>query len=359
MLQRLLSIALLAALCLCGSSVAAPSATAALAFPAIAAAAPVQSVILIGWDGAQREHVQQCLKRGELPNLAALGQAGALVDIDVTETTDTKAGWAQILTGYSAKLTGVYSNMKFQPIPPGYSIFERLEQHYGADGIATLAVIGKDAHVGNFAPQRIALNAAGDAPAAGLKKGKGARKAWRQKMKQGQVVEDGGQKYLEIPGGPYYITAQHMDLFENGLHENDKVGARALEALEQYKGQRFFLFVHFADVDTKGHKFGENSDEYTAALIDDDAWLGRIEAKLAELGLAGSTLVYVTADHGFDEALRTHKDAPYVFLASNDPSLRVPAGGAGNRSDITPTILARLGLDLSAYEPPLTGRPLR
>lgn len=32
------------------------------------------------------------------------------------------------------------------------------------------------------------------------------------------------------------------------------------------KDRRLFLFVHFAEVDQKGHKHGENSQEYGGAL---------------------------------------------------------------------------------------------
>ena len=321
---------------------------------AIAADAQPYNVVLIGWDGVQREHLQQCLKRTELPNLAALGQAGALVDIDVTEVTDTKAGWAQILTGYAAAVTGVYNNGRYQSVPAGYTLFERAEQHFGPENVATLAVIGKDEHVGNNPPEKILLGPAGKLPAAGIKSGAGARKAWRQKMRQGQVVEEEGAKYLLVPGKPYYITQNAMDLFQNGLHENAKVGERALEVLRENAGRRFIYFIHFADVDSKGHRYGENSYEYNAAIVDCDRWLGRIEQELAALGLAEKTAVYVTADHGFDEGLRTHKAAPYVFLSTNDKAVT----HGGTRADVAPTIMQRLGIGLAALEPPLTGGPL-
>ena len=82
----------------------------------------VQNVVVIGWDGAQREHVQQMLARDELPVLAALSRKGEMVDIDITDgATDTKAGWTQIFTGYAAATTGVYNNRRFNPIPEGYT----------------------------------------------------------------------------------------------------------------------------------------------------------------------------------------------------------------------------------------------
>jgi predicted AlkP superfamily pyrophosphatase or phosphodiesterase len=156
---------------------------------------------------------------------------------------------------------------------------------------------------------------------------------------------------LYQPGEPYYYTQHACDVFENGLIEDDVVGERALALLEQYRGTPFFFFIHFAEVDHSGHRHGENSAEYEAALKSGDRWLGKIEDKLAALGLTDSTLILVTADHGFDEGLKAHKDAPFVFLGTNDPDI----ARNGMRQDITPTILDRLGVDLEGIFPPLDG----
>jgi len=77
-----------------------------------------KNVILIGWDGAQRNHVKEQLAKNELPTLAALIKEGAFIEVDVISgATDTKAGWSQINTGYHPDKTGVYSNGRYQPIP--------------------------------------------------------------------------------------------------------------------------------------------------------------------------------------------------------------------------------------------------
>ncbi len=92
----------------------------------------VRNIVLVGWDGTQRNHIKEMISRGEAPNLVALASEGGLVDIDVTTgATDTKAGWTQILTGYSPEKTGVFSNSRYQPIPEGYTVFERLETFFG------------------------------------------------------------------------------------------------------------------------------------------------------------------------------------------------------------------------------------
>lgn len=358
---------------------------------------PPRNVILIGWDGAQRAHVQECLQRGELPTLKRLSEEGALVNIDViTGATDTKAGWTQILSGYHPEVTGVFSNGRFRDVPKGLSVFERLKARFGSDFVCA-AVIGKRYHCGEIQePFRRPLTdeeaariqergqqqaerrgqqipaAPGDSanpPAAQSRTPRGARVragtgprtaagqavqpgAGRQNV--GRIVEENGKKFLVFDGSPYYTMHQVCDVWEYGLMEDEKVGTLALELLEKYREKPFFFFVHFASVDHSGHRFGENSKEYNDALISNDAWTGKILAKLQELGLYDQTLVYVTADHGFDEGKSRHTYAPYVFLGTNDPLVQRD----GMRQDIAPTILARFGVDLSKLQPPLDGEPL-
>lgn len=301
-----------------------------------------KNIILIGWDGAQREHVRECLDRGELPNLKRLASRGILVAIDILRTTDTKSGWTQILTGYEPEITGVFSNSRYGPIPKGYTVFERLESHFGKDQITTVAIIGKKGHVDADGPQRIEI-----------KKNMKLENLLRRHS-GGRVIEENGTRYLEVPAKPYFFTKDGMDLFQNGLGENDIVGRVAMEMLQKFGADRFFFFVHFADVDHLGHRFGENSKEYNDALISCDLWTGRLMEKLKELKIDDDTMVYVTADHGFDENMKTHNDAPYVFLATNDRAVV----RRGNRADITPTILARFGLNLKEIQPALSGHPL-
>ncbi len=319
---------------------------------------PPRNVILIGWDGAQRNHVKECLSRGELPNLKQLASEGALVAIDITRVTDTKAGWTQILTGYEPEITGVYSNARFQPIPRGYTIFERLEEHLGKNNFVTVAVIGKKGHVDCEGPQKVLIPKVAQGKGKKAQPAKQAQRAQRQLQRlmamEGKVVEEKGKQYKLIPGKPYYYTRENMDVFINGLMTDERVGSKTLSLLEHYKDKPFFFFVHFAEVDHAGHKFGENSKEYNDALISADKWTGEIMKKLKELKLYDKTLIYVTADHGFDEGQTGHRDAPYVYLATNDPKVM----RRGLRVDITPTILDRFGVDISKITPPLDGHPL-
>lgn len=324
-----------------------------LALPVLAASPEPRNILLIGWDGCQRDHLKELIARQEVPNLMALASEGRLVDIDVTTgATDTKAGWTQILTGYAPEKSGVYSNARFQPIPEGSSVFERLEGFFGPPNIDTVALIGKRGHVDNDGPRRIPYERWQGQQKKQRKLDKA--KPGRGNLQGGTLVEVDGRRFVDVPGKPWFNAARSMDLFENGLKTNERVGLRTLEELTKRKDHRFFFFVHFAEPDHPGHQHGENSQEYTDGIRSDDAWTGRILAKLKELGLYDRTLVYITADHGFNEGEMGHRYAPYVFLATNDK--RVDRDG--DRMDIAPTVLSRFGLDLAKVQPALDGVPL-
>ncbi len=267
-----------------------------------------KDIVLIGWDGAQLNHVKECLGRGELPYLKKLSSEGSFVEIDVQgHQTETEPGFAQILTGYKAETSGVRSNEKYQAIPKGYTIFERLEDHFGHDKFVTVALYNK-----------------------------------------------GHRFKSDSPDKPYYNAAKETDVFKNGLNEDQRVASEAERLLEEYKGRPFFFFLQFAAIDSKGHEFGENSKEYNDALIACDKLTGDIVKKLKDLKLYDTTIIYVTADHGFDEGQKGHGYAPYVFMATNDPrGIR-----QGFQSDVTPTILDRFGVDVGKISPPLDGKPL-
>lgn len=311
------------------------------------------NIIIIGWDGTQRDHLNEMIQENEVPNLVALAQEGALVDIDVVNgATDTKAGWAQILTGYFCEKTGVYNNRNYQPIPVRYTIFERLEQYFGSDAIETRAIIGKGGNVGADSSKKI------------------PSKRWQQRMAKQKQIEkkkfgkggiksqdirkENGKRYIITPAEPFFNAKKSMDLFINGLKTNEAVGAQALKSLDECKDKHFLFFIHFAEPDASGHRYGENSQQYTDSIKNDDLWTGIIIDKIKELGIYERTLIYITSDHGFDEGLRSHRYAPYVFLVTNDRKVN----RNGTREDIVPTMLKRMGFNLTRIKPKLDGIPL-
>jgi hypothetical protein len=270
-----------------------------------------RNAILISWDGAGGERVRASLAK--LPNLAKLAGQGALVDLEVTgHGTDTKPGHAQMLTGYDPNLTGVFTNTRFSAIPRGYSIFERLHQAFGKHGLVTVMLTGKGPNLGSQSPD-------------------GAAEPFHL-VRAGITVWDGDQ-----------------------IRRARGIGERAVRYVERYASKaRFFFFVHFPDVDVAGHYFGEDSPEYDRALADCDAWLGELMAALERTGVADRTLLYVTADHGFDKGTKRHAHASHIFLATNDPSVSRP----GEQRDVAPTVLSAMGVEVGQITPRLPGKVL-
>jgi arylsulfatase A-like enzyme len=308
-----------------------------------------RNAILISWDGALREHVNDCLKRKEMPNLARLIEEGRMVDVEISDhVTDTKAGHAQILTGYAPETTGVYSNTRFRPIPRGLSIFERLDQAFGKTGIATIMLTGKAMGLGPGAPR---LPETESAIPEDVEPSEPDPKQTRREEKIRQAGEQ------NVSGQPFFVIKSSLTKWAGDLpRDANKVGQNALAFIERFASNgRFFFFIHFADADISGHQHGEASQEYNDALIALDAWLGRIVTQLKAKKIYDRTAVYVTSDHGFDVATTHHGKASHTFLAGSDPQLV----SFGDQRDITPTILQALGVDLDKLTPPLPGKSLR
>jgi predicted AlkP superfamily pyrophosphatase or phosphodiesterase len=296
-----------------------------------------RNVVLISWDGALREHVQDSLKRKQLPHLGKLIGEGRIVDVEVTgHATDTRPGHAQMLTGYDPEITGVYANSRFRPIPLGLTIFERLTQAFGRKGIATIMLTGKPMGLGPGGPSL--------PPASKTESPSRRRERIRLENEQ------------NVAGQPFHLTKDALTYWDGDTTRDAlRVGAKSLSVLEKFGPERFFLFIHFGDVDVAGHTDGEDSESYDQALVVLDGWLGRIVDKLKSLGAYDRTAVYVTADHGFDVATTHHGQATHIFMAGNDPGLVQ----YGEQRDITPTVLQALGVDLAKLTPPLPGKPLR
>lgn len=284
-----------------------------------AAAAPFKHLVILGWDGVQRQHFKQCFNKklaecpNGVPNYAAL-TGGKVLELTVTSAaTCTKPGWVELLTGYDATRLGIADNKVFKPVPAGYSALEKLQARFGAERAVTLFLAGKTSHVGGSC--------------------------------------------ATSPKEPWCQVKKNLDTFENGLGENAAVGEQALALLEQHKGaERIFAFFHFWDPDHTGHAEGEASAAYSKKILDDDAWLGKIVAKLEALGLYQQTLIYVVTDHGFDEGLKSHANAPFGVMGTNDPAVI----RSGDRKDVAPTILKRFGVSLDAAGdiPAVDGTPL-
>lgn len=76
----------------------------------------------------------------------------------------------------------------------------------------------------------------------------------------------------------------------------DGIAAAAIRAIKEKRPN--LMFIHFGDPDFAGHLHGVRSPEKLAALASCDAALGRIHAAIVDAGLADSSVLILTADHG-------------------------------------------------------------
>ncbi|MCX7920017.1 MAG: alkaline phosphatase family protein [bacterium] len=302
-----------------------------------------KNVILISWDGLDRSVVNELLEKRELINLARLIREGSIQEIEVVgHLTCTKPSHAEMLTGLSADQTGVYSNTKFQPIPEGYTIFERLQNHFGGkDKIRTIMVTGKLAHVGARGPEEV-------------QKSLNQKKKKAKQQADSQVPTGVDATIVSVKGEPFYLTKNHLDICDIAQRNADEVGTLSLKYLAQDTQTRFFAFLHFSDPDHAGHRFGIDSKEYRDAAIACDEQLGKILTYLKEQRIYNQTLMYVMTDHGFDEHSKSHRFAPHSWLVTNDK--KVTRGGI--IADVPATIMVRFGIDISKLEPKLIGTEL-
>lgn len=279
-----------------------------LAQPAFSADAPPRNIVFVSWDGMGRDVLRELLAAKKLPAIAGVIADGSLQEINVTgHATSTMPGHATLLTGHRPKVHGIRHNGYPRPIPAGLTVFEQLEKHFGNDGIRTMMVAGKSVNLGCASTNDV-----------------------------------------------YGLAAASMDVCDSDDRPAASVVKIALPLLERNLKSRFFLFLHFRDVDSAGHSHGKDSPEYRAAAVESDQALGEVMQWLASHQLTGNTRVYVVADHGFDDHGQTHDNAPEVFLATNDKA--VVRGGV--QADVAATILERFGVDLAKLQPPLAGRPL-
>lgn len=305
-------------------------------------AKPVRNVILIGWDGCLIDDIRQLLQIGRLPNLQRVIDEGRMIDTWITTSlTETKPGWAEILTGYGPTVTGVYDNRdKYRDIPKGLTIFERLKAHFGNDAIRTIFIAGKLQNLGNRGPHRVRIG--------------GNRKTWHDETLWVEG-EKGAGDVVWHEAEPYYTACKSCDVFKIGLGDAPFVGQALIDAIGETQGKRFFAFSHFWEPDEAGHDYGEGTAAYQKVIVENDDWLGKVVATLKKQGIYDETAIYIVTDHGFDKQTMSHHFAAHTWLVTNDVVTLVDKG---DRKDVTPTLLQRFGIDWKSFQPPIHGHSL-
>lgn len=307
-----------------------------------------KNILVIGWEGTNRDRLEELLGNGELPALQSVINAGSFVAIDISQgATTAKPGWAQIFSGYRTRFLKIKNDKVYTTIPESLTIFEKLKSIHGTNEIVTFFISGSAANVGARGPHNICINC--------ISRDSKNREStnWYDEQTKAPTLNKKPRRFVPREGEPFFNSAKTMNLFVDRLGSGEAVLNRSLETLEFYKDKKFFGFIHFPDPNERGHVYGENSKEYLDGIRENDGFLHRLIDFLQSHKL-DDTLIFIVSAHGMDPNSNENFRAPATFLAANIKNLRTK----GDRMDIAPTIYDLYGFDPKKFEPKLHGRSL-
>ena len=293
--------------------------------PAAADAAPLHGpdgtsrnkVLVIGTDGTRWDLLQQEMKDGQAPNLAALARRGfgrptTLPYKPPQAYTMSAVGWSTISSGVGPEKHGVHTITNLDP--------EQATKHGYVDFLTRLERVR---------PQRSTF-----------------------------MVGDWGNLGLHFSGGPIFSDAidEKFDTDAGGTAaEYDREDARDTKLASAYlrHGNPDAGFVYLGVVDETAHNFGSATPSYTSAIHRTDTRIGRLIRAVRSRPTYGQEhwTIIVTTDHGQQNldhgAVFSHgygsKLERTSFLFAAGPGVRHGTRGAGV-VDINPTVLHQMGV---------------
>jgi arylsulfatase A-like enzyme/Tfp pilus assembly protein PilF len=275
----------------------------------------IRNVLLISIDTCRADHLS-CYgySRNTTPNIDAIAKDGILFENTTSPVPLTCPAHSSMLTGTIPPRHGVHDNTDYKLDDSFETLAEVLQQQ----GLATGAVISA-----------FVLDS-------------------RYGLDQGfTVYED------NFAGNPN----------EPGISEKkgDETTNLAISQLEQYRDEKFFLFLHYYDPHyawdpPEPFKSAYANDPYAGEIAFVDHCIGKVIDKLKSLGLYDSTLIIITSDHG--EGLKEHGELThgyYIYQSTIKVPLiiKMPGGPIGLRVkanagliDIVPTVCSSLGIQI-------------
>lgn len=258
------------------------------------------------------------------PTFDRLAREGAVVEHAIAVAPLTLPSHASILTGLYPPRHGIRDNMDFR-LPDAETT---LAEHLQARGYATAAAVG--AHV----------------------------------LTASLGLSQGFESYTEpkgrAPAGGEAGRATGIRFVEVLERRAGAVIDDALVALDRIDQGPFLLWVHLFDPHVgydppEPQRSAFPDDPYQGEIAYTDAEVGRLIAELERRGIAGRTIVAVTADHG--ESLGEHGESTHSLFVY-DATIRVPLivrypgvvpagsryGGLVSGVDLAPTLLELMGL---------------
>jgi len=264
---------------------------------AVTPAPPAARLLLVSIDGlAPASYLDPDAAGLAIPNLRRLKAAGAWASgVTGVLPTSTYPSHTTLLTGVPPRLHGILGNRIFDPTGRSNEAWHWYADEIRVPTLAT-AAYGAGLITGAISwPVTVGLEVDALVP-----------EIWRS----GSSAPEDGKLIEALSSTALFdeVEARRGTPFVYPFSDRDR-GDLALHVLATRKPQ--LLLVHFLEHDFAQHSHGPGSPEARAALERVDAELGRLLAAVAELGLAGETLVAIVSDHGFlPVTRRLHPNEP-------------------------------------------------
>jgi arylsulfatase A-like enzyme len=320
------------------------------------------NILLIGVDSLRADHLG-CYgyPRATSPHIDRLAAEGTLFEQYWSPHIPTTPGYGSMLTGKDCFSTGLVGLRQREFAPNVKTLAELLE----VAGYATTCV----GFPGNAASRGFQsyfdYKAWGNLDEAPLRKAEGLNEVFQPELDR--LIDDGEPWFALLrhmdPHAPYLPPSPYDRLFYWG-DECDPANNSMAPVMS---------FAPFRDFFASWMPPGISDAEFVKASYDGaiaymDACIGRLLYQLEARGVAGETIIALTADHG--ETLYDH-DCFFDHHGLYDCTLhvplilryrgRVPAGrrikGTGRHADLLPTLLELAGL-AEAIPDDLTGSSL-
>src|SRR5712671_201731 len=318
---------------------------------------PPRNVIILVWDGLRPDFVG-----ADTPNLVALRDSGVdFTDHHSTYPTFTMMNAASLATGAFPGATGFFGNVVWQPGATGkdsagkdvdfqqtvfsedYAVLEDLSKNL--DG--RLFLVGTLFDAAQRAGMRtVAMGKAGAAYINDYRRGGtilDEKTAWplgfAQKLQAAGVplpsttplaYAAGDLSLRDANGNPTELKA-HKRLADGvSFDPTDAEGSRNKSALQYMvsvyldhilpEQEPRLSLLWLRDPDSTQHNYGLGSPNVRDALRSNDGLLGRIRARLLELGLATSTDILVVSDHGHSNVAAPRSAFPLRAVVKGAPA---------------------------------------
>jgi arylsulfatase A-like enzyme len=329
-------------------SVAGPSAATSSSTRAALPKRPKAKVIVCVWDGLRPDSITS----GVTPNLARLrDQEGAnFTDHHSVYPTFTMMNAAALATGAYPARHGFYGNTVYQPGPTGknaegkevdfsqpvftedHGVLQALDEFYrarGARGLFAVETLFEAAHraglrtaaIGKIGPTFLQDLRPNEALSVVLDENIALPFRFARELQSDNFALPANAASHPYPAGqvltlaegngkPTASLAERQIRLADGATPDPRANTGSAHNVANGYLMGVFLehvlpkfdpdlsIIWLRNPDSTEHQFGPGSPNYEDALRDQDALLGKLETKLAELGLRESSDLLVVSDHG-------------------------------------------------------------